>query len=478
VAPATEGEDAETASIPDEAVPASEPGLNLAETWKLDSELLAHAPGGDLDGTEALARAMIELFPILETQAAPAAAGAGVETPSLAEADVDVSVDRAIGEGLEDEAVPGAELPGPDGERRRSRRGRRGGRGRRRGASHLQPVSGEATPEIGGAAPSSVEAATAGPAAAPEAPVGLFTADPPLRTEKPWRERGPQRRWGRTFPRDPQVVSMPPPKPSGGSARFAPIPQAVPPAPVSLVPSLSALAATPFVLPDIDVDEPLRPGETRTERLLAAQTRLLRTALEGQARQIEMLTANVAGLQHLVGEVAAGAGITRTYQPRTGIFVDAPNVCYAAETARVTLDFGRMLKYLARDRHLVHALSYSPIIDDVREGIRYETQRFVAPFLRTGYKLITKPLKRFSDGSAKGNFDIELALDILTMADRLDVVVLVSGDSDFECVIEHIQARGVRVEVVAFANNVSTELVNVADSFIDIMQHLEHFKAL
>jgi uncharacterized LabA/DUF88 family protein len=137
-----------------------------------------------------------------------------------------------------------------------------------------------------------------------------------------------------------------------------------------------------------------------------------------------------------------------------------------------------MLKYLSRDRQLVHALSYSPIIDDVREGIRYETQRFVAPFLRAGYKLITKPLKRFSDGSAKGNFDIELALDLITMSERLDVIVLVSGDSDFECVIEHIQSKGVRVEVVAFASNVSTELVNVADTFIDISQHLEHMRQL
>src|SRR5207302_7751487 len=164
------------------------------------------------------------------------------------------------------------------------------------------------------------------------------------------------------------------------------------------------------------------------------QTRLLQAMLEGQARQIELLSANVASLEHTMRDMAKGTG-AQAMLPRTGIFVDAPNVCYAADNARVSIDFGRMLKYLSRDRQLVHALSYSPIIDDVREGIRYETQRFVAPFLRAGYKLITKPLKRFSDGSAKGNFDIELALDLITMSERLDVIVLVSGDSDFECVI-------------------------------------------
>jgi uncharacterized LabA/DUF88 family protein len=200
--------------------------------------------------------------------------------------------------------------------------------------------------------------------------------------------------------------------------------------------------------------------------------------LEQQARQIDVLTAGVSALTQALQGLGGGVGGARANLPRTGIFVDAPNVVYAADNARVSLDYGRMLKYLSRDRQLVHALSYSPIIDDIREGIRYETQRFVAPFLRAGYKLITKPLKRFSDGSAKGNFDIELALDILTMAERLDIVVLVSGDSDFESVIEHIQSQGVRVEVVAFASNVSTELVNVADTFIDINLHLEHMRTL
>jgi len=335
-------------------------------------------------------------------------------------------------------------------------------------------------PELDAEAPDGVAAVDATPArqdVPQESLPELFTPDTVGSQEHPWRERGPQRRWGRTFSRNSHSVSMPPPKPSQ-TGRFAPIPQAVPPSPVVLpIQSRVAQIVPPIVLPDFSVDEPLAPGETRTERLLDVQNRLLRAMIEGQSRQIEALSANVGTLQQAVQELSASAS-SRAFKPRTAIFVDAPNVCYAAANARVNIDYGRMLKYFSRDRHLVHALSYSPIIDDVREGIRYETQRFVAPFLRTGYKLITKPLKRFSDGSAKGNFDLELALDILTMSDRLDVVVLVSGDSDFECVIQHIQQKGVRVEVVAFASNVSTELVNIADSFIDIMQHVEHFRAL
>jgi uncharacterized LabA/DUF88 family protein len=58
------------------------------------------------------------------------------------------------------------------------------------------------------------------------------------------------------------------------------------------------------------------------------------------------------------------------------------------------------------------------------------------------------------------------------------VVILISGDSDFSRLIELIQSRGVRVEVVAFAANVSWELVQMADVFIDIGQCLDEFRPL
>ena len=469
-----------------QAETSGQPEYDLFDTWPASGQAV---PSEDLDGAELLARALREMFPPLEAtpETASATPDDNLTTFDLqaAVAAMDAALD-AYSEG--ESGTTASETETDEGQRRRGRRGRRGGRGRRRTGLTVLPslgpsenglalVESEVTPPVAGTTTpvlQTVPAPGEGQAAA-----NVFVPENPPRPEPSWREQRPRRNWGRTFSRDlPQThVTMPPPKPS--STRITPIPQAVPPlAAVAAQPVALPHASTPFTMPDLRINEPLAPGETRTERLLDVQTRLLAAMLEQQARQIEVLTASVSSLHQAIQGMGANGVGSRTYQPRTGIFVDAPNVCYAAENARVTLDFARMLKYLSRDRQLVHALSYSPIIDDVREGIRYETQRFVAPFLRAGYKLITKPLKRFSDGSAKGNFDIELALDILTMAERLDIVVLVSGDSDFESVIQHIQSKGVRVEVVAFASNVSTELVNVADAFIDISQHLEHMRAL
>jgi uncharacterized LabA/DUF88 family protein len=210
--------------------------------------------------------------------------------------------------------------------------------------------------------------------------------------------------------------------------------------------------------------------EERLERLLANQT----TLLQQQQHVLQSMVETMATLQGSIERMST-MGIAAG-MPRAGVFVDAPNVVYAAESARVTIDYGRMLDFLGRGRELVHAIVYAPVTEE--SGYRFEGQRFVAPFLGKGYKLVTKPLKRFPDGTAKGNFDIELAIDIVTMSQRLDVVILISGDSDFSRLIELIQSRGVRVEVVAFAANVSWELVQMADVFIDIGQCLDQFRPL
>ena len=157
--------------------------------------------------------------------------------------------------------------------------------------------------------------------------------------------------------------------------------------------------------------------------------------------------------------------------PRCGIFVDVPNIIYTADRLRARIDFGKLLELLSDGRELVRASAYAPISDDPSQSL--ESQRFVQPFVDRGYKIVTKPLKRFADGSIKANFDVELAMDILTMADRLDVICLVSGDGDFRRLVEIVESKGVRVEVVAFGQSTAAELKNMADEFIELGQILD-----
>ena len=162
-----------------------------------------------------------------------------------------------------------------------------------------------------------------------------------------------------------------------------------------------------------------------------------------------------------------------TDRPRVGIFVDVPNVMYAAERVRVKLDYSKVLAFLLRGRELVRASAYAPISDDPQ--VRLDTQRFVEPFMGE-YRVMTKMLKRFADGSMKANFDVELAIDVLTMSERLDTVTLVSGDGDFLRLVELVQSKGVRVEVAAFGNSTAAELRAIADEYIDLNDHLAELR--
>jgi uncharacterized LabA/DUF88 family protein len=86
-----------------------------------------------------------------------------------------------------------------------------------------------------------------------------------------------------------------------------------------------------------------------------------------------------------------------------------------------------------------------------------------------GYKVIQKPVKWFTDESgqpyAKANADLDMAVDALLQSEKLDRVLLATGDGDFVQVVRALQNRGCRVEAVAF-NNVSSELKREADLFV------------
>ena len=216
------------------------------------------------------------------------------------------------------------------------------------------------------------------------------------------------------------------------------------------------------------------PTEADLMAVLERQNTLLESLIGVQERSNTLLT-DMASRKGTGG--AAGAitptELTVGLRPRLAIFVDVPNILYASERSGIDLDWGKIADFLSQGRTLVRAMAYAPISDD--PNARMENERFVVPFVDHGYRIVTKPLKRFSGGGVKANFDVELALDILTLADRLDVVALVSGDGDFRRLVEIVASRGVRVEVVAFGQSTANDLRAVADRYIDIAAYVPEF---
>ena len=87
---------------------------------------------------------------------------------------------------------------------------------------------------------------------------------------------------------------------------------------------------------------------------------------------------------------------------------------------------------------------------------------------RNGFRVVQKELKTFYDGTRKANLDVEIAVDMLSLAGRYDTAVLVSGDEDFVYAINAVAYKGCRVEVAGFRSNTAPRLIDVADFFIDL----------
>ena len=100
-----------------------------------------------------------------------------------------------------------------------------------------------------------------------------------------------------------------------------------------------------------------------------------------------------------------------------------------------------------------------------------ENQRNFHDFLRrSNYKVVSKDIRKYGDGKVKANLDIELVVDMMKTARNLDIAIVVSGDGDFAPAIRAVQEQGVRVEVISFRGNTSSDLIEVADLFTDIVQ--------
>lgn len=146
-----------------------------------------------------------------------------------------------------------------------------------------------------------------------------------------------------------------------------------------------------------------------------------------------------------------------------GVFVDVSNLFYSAKSVGVEVNYCRLLEYAVRGRHLVRACAYTGIDPE-----NASQRKFIDFLCSNGYKVIVKDIHKYEGGRVKANLDIEIAVDMLTMAQNLDVVVLVSGDGDFVRLVQAIQMRGIRFELISFGISTSNDLIATVDHFTEV----------
>ena len=160
---------------------------------------------------------------------------------------------------------------------------------------------------------------------------------------------------------------------------------------------------------------------------------------------------------------------------RIALFIDGANLYAAARALQFDIDYKRLLELFGAKGRLIRAFYYTALIEDQD----YSPIRPLVDWLDyNGYTMVTKPAKEYTDASGrrkvKGNMDIELAIDVMEMAQHVDHIVLFSGDGDFRRLVEAVQRKGVRVSVVSTTRSVppmiADELRRQADTFIELQE--------
>jgi len=148
---------------------------------------------------------------------------------------------------------------------------------------------------------------------------------------------------------------------------------------------------------------------------------------------------------------------------RVGIFIDTQNLYHCAKNIYgAKVNFGQVVKDGLLGRSLTRAVAY---VTTTESG---DEKNFFEALGKMGIETKTKNLQIFAGGAKKANWDIDLAIDAIRLAPKLDAVIIASGDGDYVSLVEYLQNGGCQVEVISFGKSTSAKLIEAADDFIDL----------
>ncbi len=157
------------------------------------------------------------------------------------------------------------------------------------------------------------------------------------------------------------------------------------------------------------------------------------------------------------------------HDQRVGLFVDVQNLYYSAKNLyQGRVNFEELMSLAVEDRKLIRAIAYVISADNSDENKFFDVLGYM------GYEVRQKDLQSYWGGKVKGDWDVGLTIDAVKMADKLDVVVLITGDGDYVPLVEYLQFKGTLVEVMAFGRTASSKLIEQCNDFTDLDRHQEN----
>lgn len=153
---------------------------------------------------------------------------------------------------------------------------------------------------------------------------------------------------------------------------------------------------------------------------------------------------------------------------KIAIFVDVQNIYYTTRQA-----YGRQFNYrkfwerIGYEGEITRATAYAIARNDDKQI------KFQDALKHIGFEVKLKPYIQRSDGSAKGDWDVGITIDVMEAAKEVDIVVLLSGDGDFDLLLDKIRNDyGVTAQVYGVPSLTANSLINAADSYQRIEEDL------
>ena len=146
---------------------------------------------------------------------------------------------------------------------------------------------------------------------------------------------------------------------------------------------------------------------------------------------------------------------------KIALFADVQNIYYTTRQAYGRqFDYRKLMDRVSKDGEIVSATAYAIDRGDEKQ------RKFQSALKQMGFTVKLKPYIQRSDGSAKGDWDVGITIDIMDTAKEVDTVVLLSGDGDFDLLLKKIRkVHGVRTEVYGVPALTANALIDAASLY-------------
>ena len=153
---------------------------------------------------------------------------------------------------------------------------------------------------------------------------------------------------------------------------------------------------------------------------------------------------------------------------RVSIFVDVQNIYYTTKQEfNLNFDYNKFWKLVTKKRHVIAAFAYTTDRGDKKQ-IQFQN------ILRgIGFEVRLKPFIYRSDGSSKGDWDVGITIDVMEYASKSDIIVLASGDGDFDILMKKIRTLyNIKTEIYGVQSLTAKSLINSTNNFYPINKEL------